>query len=250
MRKLFKVICNWKMNKTISEAIAFCKAVPPLVSPVYLAVPFTCLQPLADLDIPMLQIGAQNLYPQHDGAFTGEVSASMIKETGAEFVILGHSERRQIFSETNEFVNQKVKAALLQDLVPIVCIGETAIEKNQNRTREVLKKQLLESLKDLDTVALKQIHLAYEPIWAIGTGTPSTPQSAQEIHFHLRQLIQEEWGEDVAENMSILYGGSVSDESIEELKKQPDIDGALVGGASLKLETFSKIIALVEGDPK
>ncbi len=248
MTKQFRVICNWKMNKTISEAVGFVKKIPPLLAPTYIAVPFTALNAVASLDIPMLQIGAQNIYPQPEGAFTGEVSAPMVREAGAEFVIVGHSERRQIFSETSEFVNKKVKAAILHDLMPILCIGESALDRENGQAAEVLKTQLLESLKEIEPKTFKNLGIAYEPVWAIGTGKPSTAQSAQEVHFMLRNLIQEHWGEDEAQEVFILYGGSVSPDSVEELMKQPDIDGVLVGGASLNLQTYSKIIELVRGD--
>jgi triosephosphate isomerase len=247
MTKPFKVVGNWKMNKTIQEALDFAQALPPLFHSNYLAVPYTCIQPLTSLDIPMLQIGAQNLYPQREGAYTGEISPVMLKEAGADFVILGHSERRTLFNESNLFVNKKVKAALNQDLHSIICIGESAIERDQKKTHQVLKAQLFESLHEIEPALLSNITLAYEPIWAIGTGEPATAQAAQEVHFQIRKIIEEKWGAAEAQKIYILYGGSVSEDSVLELAKQPDIDGVLIGGASLHVEKYTKIIELVGG---
>lgn len=247
MTKPFKVVGNWKMNKTIQEALDFAQALPPLFHSNYLAVPYTCIQPLSNLDIPMLQIGAQNLYPQREGAYTGEISPLMLKEAGADFVILGHSERRTLFNESNLFVNKKAKAALNQDLTPIICIGESAIERDQKKTHQVLKTQILESLHEIEPALIPNITLAYEPIWAIGTGEPATAQAAQEVHFQIRKIIEEKWGATEAQKIYILYGGSVSEDSVTELVKQPDIDGVLIGGASLLIEKYTKIIELVRG---
>lgn len=247
MSNPFIVIGNWKMNKTIQEALDFVEALPPLFTSNYLAVPYTCIYPLSELDIPMLQIGAQNVYPEPEGAYTGEISTAMIKDAGADFVILGHSERRSLFSESNAFINKKVKAALLQDLNAIVCIGESAMDRDQKKTTEVLKTQLLESLNEIEPSALSCVTIAYEPIWAIGTGQPATPQAAQEVHFQIRKIIEEKWGPKEAKEISILYGGSVSHETVTELKDQPDVDGVLVGGAALNIEKYTQIIDLVGG---
>lgn len=247
MAKRFIIVGNWKMNKTQKEAVEFAQSLPPLLAPNYLAVPFTCLEALCQLDIPMLQIGAQNIHSQHEGAYTGEVSASMIKSCGAKFVIVGHSERRQHFNESNSFVNKKAKAALIEDLVPIVCIGETALHREEGKAFDILKAQLTESLQDIETQSISKLMVAYEPIWAIGTGKPATAQAVQEVHFMIRKWICEKWGEKASDDLFILYGGSVTDETMPELIKQPDIDGVLVGGASLKIDSYSKIIARVGG---
>lgn len=247
MSRRFIVVGNWKMNKTSQSAVEFAKALPPLMAPNYLAVPFTCLEALTKLDVPMLQVGVQNVYFQKEGAVTGEISAFMAKASGAEFSIVGHSERRQIFQESNAFVNKKIKACLLEDLIPIVCIGESAIDREEGRAQEFLKKQLIESLLEVEKEAFSKIMIAYEPIWAIGTGKPATAQSVQEIHFLIRKWIREKWGEEISENLSILYGGSVVAETIPSLKEQPDIDGVLVGGASLKIDAYTQIIQSVEG---
>lgn len=247
MAKRFIVIGNWKMNKTQEQALEFARSLPPLIAPNYLAVPFTCLQLLCDLDIPMLKIGAQNVHPHQEGAFTGEISPPMVKSTGAQFVLVGHSERRHFFHESNEFVNKKIKACLLEDLVPVLCLGESAMDREEGHVEDVLKKQLFESLFEVESQSFSKLMIAYEPIWAIGTGKPATAQAVQEVHFLLRKLIREKWGSSAAEAIFILYGGSVTADTMKNLIKQPDIDGVLVGGASLKVETYSQIIHSVGG---
>lgn len=248
MSKLFKVVSNWKMNKTCTEAVKFVHTLPPLNNPTFVAAPFTAIKVLADLDIPMLQIGAQNIHSESEGPFTGEISAKMVKDAGAEFVILGHSERRSHFNESNTFINEKVKQAFIDDLEVILCIGETSIDRENGRTHEVLSDQLLQSLDGIELSHFQQLSIAYEPIWAIGTGEAATPQAAQEVHCELRKLIEEKWNLQAAERVSLLYGGSVNPDNIEELAKQPDIDGVLVGGASLKTESITQIILKAQGD--
>ena len=247
MSKRFIVVGNWKMNKTQEEALEFIQNLPPLIAPNYLAVPFTCLQSLCDLDIPMLKLGAQNVHHLKEGAFTGEISPPMVKSTGAQFVLIGHSERRHFFNESNESVNKKVKACLLEDLVPIMCLGESALDREEGHMEEVLKNQLHESLLEIESKSFSKLMIAYEPIWAIGTGKPATAQAVQEVHFLLRKWIREKWGDEASEAVFILYGGSVVAETIESLMKQPDIDGVLVGGASLQIDAYSQIIKSAGG---
>lgn len=242
MSKEVRVVANWKMNKTIPEALDFIQKMPPLLSVLSIAVPATCLHACSLAKQPMMSFGAQNIYFETDGPFTGEISAIMAIDAGADFVLLGHSERRHMFHESNEIVNRKVRRALLQKLLVIVCIGETLTEREENRAHAVLKEQLLESLNEIDPQLLSQIMIAYEPVWAIGTGLASTAQMAQETHFFLRNLIKEKWGAKVAEHIYILYGGSINPENVEELITQPDIDGVLVGGASLNPDSLLQII--------
>ncbi|MFH1062069.1 MAG: triose-phosphate isomerase [Candidatus Omnitrophota bacterium] len=239
---------NWKMNKTITEALDLVrqltmelkdiKDVDILVCPV-----FTALHSVSQaVDGSNIKMGAQNLLWEEKGAFTGEVSALMLKDTHCEYVILGHSERRSIFKETNENVNKKIKAALKADLLPILCVGERLQEREDNKTYEVIADQLKGSLADISADDLKKIIIAYEPVWAIGTGKVATPAQAQAAHAFIRKLISENFGSDTAESLRIQYGGSVNPENIKDLIGQPDIDGALVGGASLKAEDFIQLV--------
>lgn len=238
---------NWKMYKTIPEATAFIQELIPLVKKatvqVYLAVPFTALRAAADCakKSPIV-IGAQNMHDATEGAFTGEIAGRMLKDAGARFVILGHSERRRLFKESNAFINRKVKRALAEGLQPVVCIGETLEEREANQTEEVLSRQLLESLADVTDEQLEQLMIAYEPVWAIGSDRPATPEIAQEVQAQCRKKMAQQWGKAVAEKIVIQYGGSVNPENAHALLKQPDIDGLLIGGASLSVATFSEII--------
>lgn len=237
---------NWKMYKTIKEGLVFVKELLPMIkdsnSEVYLAVPYTLIKPLADTVKRKIVIGAQNMNDATEGAFTGEVAAMMLKDVGARFVILGHSERRRLFGETNEFINRKVKRALSAGVQPILCIGETEQERDEGKTQEVLRTQLTECLASVRKTQFKRMILAYEPVWAIGTDRVATPQEAQEAHRFCRQVIRELAGDEAGDGMSILYGGSVKPENVHELVNEPDLDGVLVGGASLNVETFSKIV--------
>ena len=242
MSKEVRIVANWKMNKTIEQATDFISKLPETIEVISIATPSTAIYACAQNKPPLLSLGAQNIHSETHGPFTGEISAEMAKDAGAEFVILGHSERRHIFGETNDFVNKKVKQALLTGLQVILCIGETLAERSAEQTTEVLKKQLLESLFELSEQQLSQISVAYEPVWAIGTGQPATAQMAQETHFILRNFIKEKWGQLASENMFILHGGSIKPENIAELTSQPDIDGVLVGGAALDPSTFSQLI--------
>ncbi len=240
---------NWKMYKTIDEAKAFVETLAPLIgksqATVYLAVPFTAIQPAAkyaeELGAP-ITIGAQNMNDASEGAFTGEIAARMLKDAGAHFVILGHSERRHIFQETNAFINKKVKRALEDSLQPILCVGETLDQREAGETEAVLKEQLTGSLEGVLPEELVKMIIAYEPVWAIGTGKVAHPDDAQSAHAFIRGVIEEGWGKEAADRIVIQYGGSVKPENADDLLAQPDVDGLLVGGASLSADSFSKII--------
>jgi triosephosphate isomerase (TIM) len=243
-----KVICgNWKMYKTLEEATSFVKSLAPLVSEsqvlVYLAVPFTVIAAAAhEAKNTSIVIGAQNMCDAQEGAFTGEIAGKMLKDAGASFVILGHSERRRYFSETDELINKKVHRAIKDELQPIVCIGESLEEKAAGQTEETLECQLQGALGDLSESDASNLIIAYEPLWAIGTGQTATPEIVQKVHACCRAWAASKWGEEVGGKLLILYGGSVKPENISDLMAEPDVDGALVGTASLKLDLFSKII--------
>jgi len=240
---------NWKMYKTIDEAKAFVETLAPLIeksqATVYLAVPFTAIHATAQLvkalDAPIV-IGAQNMNDATEGAFTGEIAARMLKDAGAQFVILGHSERRHIFNESNDFINKKVKRALEDAIQPILCIGETLTQREEGETEAVLREQLLGSLEGVSSDALLKMLVAYEPVWAIGTGKVAHPDDAQAAHAHVRGVLAENWGDEVANQIVIQYGGSVKPDNAADLLSKPDVDGLLVGGASLSADSFSKII--------
>lgn len=243
---------NWKMYKTIPEAIDFVAKLAPVASrrqaKVYLAVPFTAIRPSAELAGESgLVIGAQNMNDAEEGAFTGEIAARMLVDAGARFVLLGHSERRHLFGEEDGVINRKVQRALADGLQPILCVGETLEERQEGQAEAVVERQIVEGLRGIKgKKKLAQVVLAYEPVWAIGTGETATPEIAQEMHLHCREVVEKGWGTDMAENLSILYGGSVKPENAAELLGQPDIDGVLVGGASLHSEVFIKIVEAVE----
>ncbi len=236
------------MYKTSLEAIELVNLLKRAVADVtevdmVVCPPFTALADVRDtLDESNIRIGAQNLYWEDSGAFTGEVSAPMLKDLRATYVIIGHSERRQFFGETDETVNKKIRAALKHDLLPIVCIGESLAEREQNRTMDVIRTQCEGSLKGLTKDEMRKIIIAYEPVWAIGTGKTATPQQAQEVHKFIRDLLAKMFGAECAAGIRIQYGGSVKPENTKDLMSQPDIDGALVGGASLKSDSFSLIV--------
>lgn len=241
------IVGNWKMYKTVKESLAYVKELLPLVqhatARVYLAVPFTSIKTLADFTKgKSIVIGAQNMHDASEGAFTGEIAGVMLKGAGAQFVILGHSERRRLFKETNQFINSKVKRAIADKLQPILCIGETLEEHQQGKTQEVLANQLKECLQGIESHQLDNLMISYEPVWAIGTDETATPEVAQAAHHFCRQFISQTWNEHLAKKVLIQYGGSVKPENAKELLDQPDVDGLLVGGASLSAETFSKIV--------
>jgi triosephosphate isomerase len=239
---------NWKMYGTLPEAVALATGVKNLLSSVtdreiLVAPPFHALAGVAAvLAGTRIRLGAQNLHWEEKGAFTGEVSAPMLLSAGCTHVIVGHSERRQLFGETDESVARKVRAALRHRLTPIVCIGETLGEREANRTMAVIDRQTRAALDGLGPDEVGALVVAYEPVWAIGTGKVATPEQAQEVHLRIRQLVGEMAGPDVAAGVRILYGGSVKPDNIDALMRQPDLDGALVGGASLKAEDFARIV--------
>ncbi len=243
------IVGNWKMYKTVAEAVAMAGSLKSLGlggrAGVHVGVcpPLTCLHAVAQaLRGSGIEVGSQNLHWEREGAFTGEVSAAMVKEAGATFTLVAHSERRQLFGETNATANRKVRAALAEGLSVILCVGERLEEREAGRTFEVVRDHLLGSLEGVDSAAMARVAVAYEPVWAIGTGRTATPAQAQEVHAHLRGLIQGAWGSAVAEAAVIQYGGSVKPDNVRELMAQPDIDGALVGGASLKPDSFGALV--------
>ena len=238
---------KWKMNMLPNEAIEYIQAFEPLVkdakAEVILCVPYTdlfyCLMNAQNTNI---KIGAQNVHFEETGAYTGEVSAKMLKSIGVEYVIIGHSERRQYFAETDETVNKKIKAALENELKPIVCVGETLEQRESGKTEEIITTQTKLALEGLTKEQVKGIIIAYEPIWAIGTGKTATSEDANNSIKAIRKEIASIYGEDIAEEVIIQYGGSVKSSNAKELFACSDIDGGLVGGASLKPEEFSKIV--------
>ncbi len=252
MRKII-IAGNWKMYKTSLEAISFVNVLKRQLYDIedidiVVCPPLTALCEVSEvLNESNIGLGAQNLYFEDEGAFTGEVSAPMIKGAGAQYVIIGHSERRQYFGETNTGVNKKIKAALKHGLIPIVCIGENLQEREGNHTFDVIKTQCEGSLAGFSADDFAKIIIAYEPVWAIGTGKTATPQQAQEVHKFIRELLSRMYGDDISAKTRIQYGGSVKPENALELMSQEDIDGALVGGASLKEDSFVKIIKNCSG---
>jgi triosephosphate isomerase len=238
---------NWKMNKTNPEAMELVRGLMSSLEQkdnprVVICPPFTALSDLAKLiKGSSLFLGAQNMYFKESGAYTGEISAGMLLTIGVAYVILGHSERREYFSESDSIVNAKVKLALKSGLIPIVCVGEKLNERESGKTEEVVGAQIDGSLAGLTANEMKKVVIAYEPVWAIGTGKTATPDMAQEVHHFIRGRIRAIHG-DVADQITIQYGGSVNAENAKALLTQPDIDGALVGGASLKVDDFKKII--------
>jgi len=243
---------NWKMHKTPEEAVGFfnrfAEAVgdpgdrevlicPPSVD---LYVMGRKLHQLGD-DAPF-KLGAQNMHPAEEGAFTGEISPPMVQAVGCDYVILGHSERRHVFGEENDFINQKVRAARAFDLIPILCVGEMEEQRDAGRAEEVVTEQLRQGLADVEIGAADELVVAYEPVWAIGTGRTATPEDAQAMHAHIRAVLTDLWSQELAEGIRIQYGGSVKPYNVDELMAQSDIDGALVGGASLEVDSFTRIV--------
>ncbi|MBI5399633.1 triose-phosphate isomerase [Candidatus Saganbacteria bacterium] len=235
---------NWKMFKTEIEAVDFCAKLKPLINDVsnitiLICPSFPALPKVWDeIKDSKMALGAQNLHWEEEGAFTGEVSAAMLKCVGCSYVIIGHSERRQYFGETDVTVHKKLLAALKHNLSPIVCIGETLEQRDKNETFKVIETQVKGAFHGIDVKHWDNIVIAYEPVWAIGTGKTATPEQAQEVHAFIRGLLPAE----VAPKTRILYGGSVKPENVKELMAKPDIDGGLVGGAALKIESFEKLI--------
>ena len=239
---------NWKMHKTISEALEFAGALarrfpPPQERDIVIAAPYTALHPLGQaLRASAIQLSAQNVHWEEQGAFTGEVSARMLMEAGCRYVIVGHSERRRHFGEQNREINLKITAALNAGLKPILCVGETLEERGDKKTFSVVRRQLKEGLNNLNPDDIRRVIVAYEPVWAIGTGRTAAPAQAQEVHRFIRQLLEGLCGEDLTAAIPIIYGGSVTPGNIRELMAETDINGVLAGGASLDVESFSKIL--------
>ncbi len=241
---------NWKMNKTATEAKALVEALKPLVADVSPEVAdivvcptFTSLTAVVEATKGSnIKVGAQNIHWAESGAFTGEISASMLKEVGIEYVIIGHSERRQYFGETDESVNKRLKAALMAGLKPIVCIGELLEERESGRTEKVLYRQLEGGLAGLSQEDMTKVVIAYEPVWAIGTGKTATPEIAEETHSFIRSTLNDMFGKEIGEGVRLQYGGSMKAENAHELVAQPNIDGGLIGGAALKADSFASLI--------
>jgi len=239
---------NWKMYKTCAEAVDEAKALVDLVQPMddremMIAPTYTALAQVSEaLKGSPVALGAQNLFWENEGAYTGEISAPMLISAGCSHVIIGHSERRQYFGETDDTVNKKIETAINHDLIPVFCIGESEQERDLNQTFSILDKQVTKGLNNISSKDLETLIIAYEPIWAIGTGKTATTEQAQEVHQFIRSLIDKAIGSELAQSMRILYGGSVKPDNIDDLMAMPDVDGALVGGASLKADSFSNII--------
>lgn len=237
---------NWKMYKTPSEAEEFACELKNVSKfddrDILVCPPFPAISGVSKiLAGTNIFVGAQNVYPAREGAFTGEVSPLMLKDIGVKYVICGHSERRHIFGETDDFISEKVRIVVEYDMIPILCIGETLQQNEAGETFAVVERQLKEGLKHISDAKIKNVVIAYEPVWAIGTGKNATPQQAQKVHSFIREIIRNLYG-DIARRIRILYGGSVKPENIDELMAEEDINGVLVGGASLKIDSFSRII--------
>ena len=239
---------NWKMNTTVQEGVVLAKDLNDLLKnvvpncDVVICVPFTHLTSVNDvIDADKIGLGAENCAKHDKGAYTGEVSASMVASTGAKYVILGHSERRQYFGENNEELSQKTRLALDNNLIPIFCVGEVLEERENSTYFDVVSGQM-NALFDLSPEDFSKVVIAYEPVWAIGTGKTATADQAQEMHAHIRKVIADKYGKEIADNTSILYGGSCKPENAKEIFAKPDVDGGLIGGAALKADSFMGII--------
>lgn len=248
MRRPF-IAGNWKMNMDRAGAVALAEGVAQGVAgsagvDVAVCPPFVYLDAVAKaLAGSAVGLGAQNMYHEAKGAFTGEISAAMLCDIGCKYVILGHSERRHVLGETDEAINKKVHAALAAKLTPILCVGELLAEREAGQTQDVIRRQFNGSLAGLSAEEMARIVIAYEPVWAIGTGKTASPEQAEEVHLDLRRIMADRYNEQVAQEVRIQYGGSVTPDNAAELLAQPDIDGALVGGASLKTPSFLAIVA-------
>lgn len=242
------IAANWKMYKTIAEAVSFTEALQKEVGPfedreVVIAPPFTALSAVRKaIHRKGFHLAAQNCHWEEKGAFTGELSGVMLKDVGCDHVIIGHSERRHIFAETDEMVQKKVSAAYRYGLLPIVCVGEVLEEREAGRTFEVVGTQVARAFQDLDSGKAEQLIIAYEPVWAIGTGKTATPDQAREVHAFIRNQCASHFDKRIANLVRILYGGSVKPDNVDSLMAQPDVDGLLVGGASLEVGSFKRII--------
>lgn len=239
---------NWKLNKTVSEAVALTNELKELVVgtdgvEIVVAPTFIALDAVSNsIKDSNIQLAAQDVYWENSGAFTGEVSATMLKDVGCDYVIIGHSERRQYFGETNDTVNKKVSSALSHNLKPIICVGELLEERESGQTENIIQDHVTGATAGLTDETLLSCVIAYEPVWAIGTGKTATPEQAQEVHHFIRNLLKDGFSDEVSSQVRIQYGGSVKPENAAELMAQPDVDGALVGGASLQAESFAQIV--------
>ncbi|MDP2929823.1 MAG: triose-phosphate isomerase [Candidatus Omnitrophota bacterium] len=247
MRRII-IAGNWKMNKNIGESIDLANSIKRSLydvedAEIVICPPFTSLSDVNEITMETnIRLGAQDVYWEKEGAFTGEVSASMLKNVGCEYCIIGHSERRQFFGETNETVNKKLKSLLKEGINPIVCVGEKLEERKSGKTFDVIKDHVVNSLTGLSEEDMFKTVIAYEPVWAIGTGINATKEQAEEVHKYIRTLLSQMHGADIANSIRIQYGGSVKPENIKELISQEDVDGALVGGASLKADSFVQLV--------
>lgn len=247
------IAANWKMHKTIEEAQRFVERLRPGLKgirevDVTIAPPFTALIAVAQASSGLpIHLAAQNVHPQSKGAFTGEISPVMLRDLGCHYVIVGHSERRTLFAESDALVNLKVKAAFKHDLIPILCVGESLEQRQEGKTHGVLESQLRAALQGVSTAHAAKLVVAYEPIWAIGTGQTATPQDAQAGCAFIRQVVASLFNESVAQSLRVQYGGSVKPDNARDLLSQPDVDGALVGGASLDSSDFARIVRAAMG---
>lgn len=239
---------NWKMNMNSTQARELASKLIPLVAAVkdrdiVLGPPFTSIAAVAEtIKGTNISLASQNLHWEDKGAFTGEISADMLLDSGCKYVIIGHSERRQFFGETDETVNKKIKQALKKGLLPILCVGETLAEREAGKLNEIIGRQVTGGLRDISADDMRKMVIAYEPVWAIGTGKTATPEQANEVHALIRRQVKALYRADIAEGLRIQYGGSVTPENVSTLMAKPDIDGALVGGASLKPESFAALV--------
>jgi len=244
MREII-LAANWKMYKTISEGLELVECLKQKIHgypKVIICPSFTALSNIKKvISNNELELGAQNLFYEKQGAFTGEISPLMLKDAGVKYVIIGHSERRHILGETNELINRKMMAAIENGIIPIFCVGEKIEERKSGQTENIIKKQILEGLKNIDKDSLDKVIIAYEPVWAIGTGLNAEPEEASKVHQFIRNTLNEIYSDKTGENITILYGGSIKEDNIEGLGKMEEIDGGLVGGASLNCNTFSSI---------
>lgn len=241
------IAANWKMNKVIKEAVSFVNDFKNLIDnaknvEIVIFPSFTLLYEMKKmLENTELKLGAQNMHYEDKGAFTGEISPLMLKDAGCEYVILGHSERRQYFNENDKLINKKIKSTLKHGLKPILCIGETLEQRNNNETMEIIKTQLITCLENVEENEIKNMVIAYEPVWAIGTGNNATQEQAEEVHRYIRGLLLKLYNEKSSNNVRIIYGGSVNGKNIKELMKMKNVNGALVGSASLDAKSFAEI---------
>lgn len=242
------IAANWKMHKTLSEAVSFMEALQEEIGPcndrdVVIAPSFTAIASVAAaLRLEGFKLSAQNCHYEEKGAYTGEVSALMLKDVDCTYVILGHSERRHIFGETDEFIQKKVVSAFKHGIVPILCVGEVLDEREAGKTMEVVEKQIGKALQEMSGQQASELVIAYEPVWAIGTGKTATPEQAQEVHRFLRERVAALFDKTIAKGLRIVYGGSVKPDNVDSLMAMPDIDGFLVGGASLEVSSFKRIV--------